>query len=169
MTPAPRRELAYVALGANIGDPVAQVEAALAAIAALPQTRLVARSSLYRTAPVGYRDQPDFINAVAGIETALGPRALLDALLAIERAAGRVREFPNAPRTIDLDVLIYGGRTIDEPGLAVPHPRLHERAFVLLPLAEIAGDLEIPGRGRVAELARAAGTAGVERLAAEVR
>jgi 2-amino-4-hydroxy-6-hydroxymethyldihydropteridine diphosphokinase len=161
-------ERAFVALGANLGDPVRQVEAATAAIAALPRTRLVRRSSLYRTAPVGYRDQPDFINAVVEIETALGPRALLDALLAIERAAGRVREFPNAPRTLDLDVLAYGGRTVHEPGLTIPHPRLHERAFVLLPLAEIAPELEIAGRGRSADLARSVGAAGVERLVAAV-
>ena len=111
----------------------------------LPDTRLARVSSLYRTAPVGYADQPEFVNAVARIETALEPRALLDALLKIERRHGRVREFPNAPRTLDLDIALYDDVTVDEAGLTIPHPRMHERAFVMVPLAEIAPDLEIGG------------------------
>jgi len=142
-----------VALGANIGEPLRQIEAGFAALAALPGTRLTARSSLYRSAPVGYADQPDFINAVAMIETALDPHALLDALLGVERAFGRVRDFPNAPRTLDLDIVLYGDLVLHEPGLTIPHARMLERAFVMLPLAEIAPDAEVPGRGRVRELA----------------
>ena len=156
---------AYIALGANLEDPAAQVRAGLAALAALPQTRLIARSSLYRSAPVGYADQPDFVNAVAAVQTALAPRALLDALLAIERAHGRVRSFANAPRQLDLDVLLYDDLQLHEPGLTVPHPRMHERAFVLLPLAEIAPRCVVPGRGAVADLLRAVDSAGVTRLA----
>jgi len=144
---------ACVALGANIGEPLRQIEAGFAALAALPGTRLTARSSLYRSAPVGYADQPDFINAVAMIETALDPHALLDALLDIERAFGRIRDFPNAPRTLDLDIVLYGDLVLHEPGLTIPHARMLERAFVMLPLAEIAPDAEVPGCGRVHELA----------------
>jgi 2-amino-4-hydroxy-6-hydroxymethyldihydropteridine diphosphokinase len=118
----------------------------------LPDTRLARVSSLYRSAPVGYLDQPDFTNAVAQIETALPPRALLDQLLAIERRHGRARNFTNAPRTLDLDIVLYGECIVQEPGLTIPHPRMHERAFVLVPLAEIAHDAVIPGRGRVSEL-----------------
>ena len=143
---------AFVGLGANLGEPEAQVRRALAALAELPRTRLLAASSLYRSAPVGVVAQPDFINAVAAVETALTARALLDALLAEEKRFGRTREFPNAPRTLDLDLLLYGDRVIDEPGLVVPHPRMHERAFVLAPLAEIAPDIAIPGKGRAAAL-----------------
>ena len=157
-------ETAYVALGANLEDPVSQVASGLAALAALPRTRLVAQSSLYRTAPVGYADQPDFINAVAAVETALSPRELLDALLAIEASHGRERRFPNAPRTLDLDVLLYGGLQVHEEGLTIPHPRLHERAFVLVPLAEIAPRCVVPGRGVVGELLRAVDAAGVTRV-----
>lgn len=151
---------AYIALGANIGEPVRQIEAAYAALAALPGTRLVARSSLYRSAPVGYADQPDFINAVAVIETVLTPHALLDALLAIERAHGRVREFPNAPRTLDLDIVLYGDVVLHDPGLTIPHARMLERAFVMLPLAEVAPDAVVPGHGPVRGLA-----AGLDRAA----
>ena len=143
---------AFVGLGANLGEPEAQVRRALAALAELPGTRLLAASSLYRSAPVGVVAQLDFINAVAAVETALTARALLDALLAEEKRFGRTREFPNAPRTLDLDLLLYGYRVIDEPGLVVPHPRMHERAFVLAPLAEIAPDIAIPGKGRAAAL-----------------
>ena len=152
---------AYIALGSNLADPVSQVTGAFAALAALPDSHLVKRSSLYRTAPVGYADQPDFINAVAAIETALAPRALLDALLALELARGRARHFVNAPRTLDLDVLLYGDQLIDLPGLSIPHPRMFERAFVLVPLAEIAPDCVVPGRGTVRELLRSVDQSGV--------
>lgn len=151
---------ACVALGSNLDDPRVQVEQGFAALAALPHTTLRARSRLYRTPPWGLVDQPDFINAAARLETALAPRELLDALLAIETRAGRVRGARNGPRTLDLDLLLYGDHAINEPGLVVPHPRLHERAFVLLPLADIAPDLEAPGQGRVAELLEHVDTAG---------
>jgi len=157
---------ASLALGANLGDARATVEAAIGALERLPSTRLIARSSLYRTTPVGYADQPDFINAVALVETLLAPRALLDALLDLEQAQGRTRTFANAPRTLDLDILLYDGQTIHEPGLTIPHPRMHDRAFVLVPLAEIMPDADIPGQGRVAELVQRLDTRGVARLAA---
>lgn len=150
MAAAPHQ--ACIALGANIGDPLRQVEAGFAALAALPATRLIARSSLYRSAPVGYADQPDFVNAVALIETALDPHALLAALLATERVHGRVREFANAPRTLDLDIVLYADRVVHEPGLTIPHARMLERAFVMVPLAEIAPAMVVPGHGRVREL-----------------
>jgi 2-amino-4-hydroxy-6-hydroxymethyldihydropteridine diphosphokinase len=143
---------AAVALGSNIEDPVGQVTRGFEELGALPQTRLVARSSLHRTAPVGYADQPDFVNACAVLETELAPRALLDALLALERRHGRVRSTPNGPRTLDLDIVLYGERVIDEPGLKVPHPRAHERAFVLAPLVEAWPEAVIPGRGRAVDL-----------------
>ena len=142
---------AYIGLGANLNDPAAQVEYALAELDHLPATALVARSSLYASEPVGYVDQPDFVNAVARIETALAPRALLAALLDIEHRHGRERSFRNAPRTLDLDLLLYGDAHFHEEGLTLPHPRMIERAFVLLPLTEIAPELDIPGRGRAAD------------------
>ena len=160
---------AYIGLGANLEDPVAQVAAGVAALAALPRTRLIAQSSLYRTAPVGYADQPDFINAVAAVATELSPRALLDAMLATEQRHGRVRTFPNAPRTLDLDVLLYGQMQMHEDGLTIPHPRMHERAFVLVPLAEIAPRCVIPGRGAVGELLRGIDAAGVARIESPVK
>jgi 2-amino-4-hydroxy-6-hydroxymethyldihydropteridine diphosphokinase len=143
---------AFVGLGANLGDPAGQLAAALAAIGRVPHTRIVRASSFYRTAPIGYEAQPDFVNAVAEVETALGPPDLLQALQAIESDAGRARSFGNAPRTLDLDLLLYEGSTIDAPALQVPHPRMHERAFVLAPLVEIAPDIEIPGRGAASAL-----------------
>lgn len=143
---------AYIALGSNLSEPQRQLRTAFDALARLPDTQLIARSSLYRSAPVGYADQPDFVNAVAAIRTALAPRALLGKLLELEREQGRVREFVNAPRTLDLDIVLYGEQMIHEPGLSVPHPRMHERAFVVVPLAEIAPDALVPGRGRVREL-----------------
>jgi 2-amino-4-hydroxy-6-hydroxymethyldihydropteridine diphosphokinase len=147
---------AFVGIGANLGDPVVQVREAIAALGGLPQTRLVVASSLYRTAPLGYTAQDDFVNAACLLETTLAPRALLDRLRAIEAAAGRERSFRNAPRTLDLDLLLYGSETIAEPGLAVPHPRLHERAFALAPVVELDPDCVIPGRGLAREwLARA--------------
>ena len=141
---------AYVGIGANLGDPAAQVRGAIAAIGALPRTALVAASGLYRTAPIGYADQPDFVNAVAAVDTSLSAHELMRELQGIERGAGRERSFRNAPRTLDLDLLLYGEAAIDEPALTVPHPRMHERAFVLAPLAEIAPDATIPGRGPAA-------------------
>jgi 2-amino-4-hydroxy-6-hydroxymethyldihydropteridine diphosphokinase len=156
---------AFVGIGANLGDPAAQVRAAIDALAALPETRLVAASSLYRTAPVGYTAQPDFVNAAVRLETGLGARALLGELQRIEAAAGRARQFRNAPRTLDLDLLVYGDETLAEPGLAVPHPRLHERAFALAPLVELDPDCVIPGRGPAREwLARVAPGQRTEKL-----
>ena len=145
---------AAVALGSNLEDPEAQVQRGFEEIAALPQTQLVKRSRLYRTAPVGYVDQPDFVNACALVETGLAPRALLDALLAVEKRHGRVREIANGPRTLDLDVVLYGDQVVDEPGLKIPHPRAHERMFVLAPLFDVWPDAVIPGRGPVRELVR---------------
>ncbi|MBL8541029.1 MAG: 2-amino-4-hydroxy-6-hydroxymethyldihydropteridine diphosphokinase [Betaproteobacteria bacterium] len=156
--------VAFLALGSNLDAPREQVVRGMAEIAALPATRLLKRSSLYRTAPVGFLDQPDFINAVMMVETALAPHALLDGLLDIERRHGRVRDFPNAPRTLDLDLLLYGDLVLHEPGLTLPHPRMHERAFVLQPLAEIAADTVIPGQGRVADLLRECPDQRLERL-----
>ena len=143
---------AFVALGANLDDPRSQVLQALEELDRLPGSRVVSRSSLYRTAPVGYLDQPDFINAVARLETALDARPLLDALLDLEFRHGRRRSLPNSPRTLDLDLLMYADRVMREDGLTLPHPRLHERAFVLAPLAEIAPDAIVPGQGRVGDL-----------------
>ena len=134
---------AYVALGANLGDPQQALRDAMERLAKLPGTAVTARSSLYRTAPVGTTG-PDFINAVVEVRTQLTAPALLDALLSIETEAGRERPWPNAPRTLDLDLLLYGGARIDSPRLTVPHPRMNERAFVLVPLAEIAPALVSP-------------------------
>lgn len=143
----------FVALGSNLDDPRTQVLRGLEALSRLPQTTVLARSRLYRSAPWGVIDQPGFVNAAAELETALAPRGLLDGLLDLERAAGRDRTGQRwGPRILDLDLLLYGNVELDEPGLRLPHPHLHERAFVLLPLADLAPDLEVPGRGRVREL-----------------
>jgi 2-amino-4-hydroxy-6-hydroxymethyldihydropteridine diphosphokinase len=131
------RVTAYIALGANLGDPFATVEQAFLDLGHLPQSTLVRRSSLYRTGPIE-SSGPDYINAVAEISTALSPHALLRALQALEQAAGRQRPYRNAPRTLDLDILLYGDEIVDSPDLVIPHPRMLERAFVLVPLAEIA-------------------------------
>lgn len=157
---------AFVGLGANLGEPETQVRRAVAALGDIPNTRLLAASSLYKSAPVGVGEQPDFVNAVASVETELGARALLDELLAIEARFGRQREFPGAPRTLDLDLLLFGDRIIAEPGLVVPHPRMHERAFVLAPLVEIAPDAVVPGRGRAAQLLAACKDQRIERKGA---
>lgn len=140
---------AFIGLGANLDDPVTQINLAMGELAKLPECRLTARSSLYVSAPVGYTDQPDFINAAAAMETHLSPRSLLSALLDIEHHHGRNRSFRNAPRTLDLDLLLYGNAHFHEEGLTLPHPRMHERAFVLMPLLEIAPGLIIPGCGRI--------------------
>jgi 2-amino-4-hydroxy-6-hydroxymethyldihydropteridine diphosphokinase len=155
---------AYVALGANLGNPTAAVLAAFAALANLPESRVARCSSLYRTAPVGILSQPDFVNAVALLETTLPPEALLDALLDIEARFGRVRRERNGPRTLDLDLLLYDDIELDLPRLTLPHPRLHLRAFVLLPLAEIAPDLAIPRRGSLAAWLPAVANQGIVRL-----
>ena len=152
MTTAPVR--AYIALGGNLGEVAATFAAALAAIDALPGTRVIARSSLYRNPPLGDAAQPDYLNAVAAVDTQLSPLDLLAALLAIERGLGRTRD-PDSrwtPRTLDLDLALYGDQVVAAPGLHVPHPGLHERAFVLVPLAELAPDAVVPGRGPVRAL-----------------
>ncbi len=156
--------IATLGLGANLDDPAAQVNAAIAELDRLPGTRLVARSSLVASSPVGYVDQPDFINAVAQVETALAPRALLNALLELEQRHGRVRSFHNAPRTLDLDLLLYGDARFHEDGLTLPHPRMTERAFVLLPLLEIAPHIVIPGLGRAADYLAACSSQRVQPL-----
>lgn len=143
---------AYIGLGSNLEESVAHVQKALEELGELPFIRLLAHSSLYRSAPVGGLDQPDFINAVAYIETTLAPQDLLRALLGIEQKHGRVREYLNAPRTLDLDLLLYDDLQLDEEGLTLPHPRMHERAFVLQPLLEIASISSIPGRGNIRKL-----------------
>jgi 2-amino-4-hydroxy-6-hydroxymethyldihydropteridine diphosphokinase len=143
--------LAYIGIGSNLDEPRSQVERAFDELARLPRTRLLARSSLYRSAPLGYAAQPQFVNALAALDTALPARELLRELQALERQHARERSFPNAPRTLDLDLLLFGEARIDEPGLQVPHPRMHERAFVLAPLVEIAPQALIPGRGSAAE------------------
>jgi 2-amino-4-hydroxy-6-hydroxymethyldihydropteridine diphosphokinase len=144
-------ETAFVGLGANLGDARAALDAAFVALATLPGTRLHAASSIYRTAPID-SSGPDYLNAVVRLDTQIAPRALLAALHRIERMHGRQRPYRNAPRTLDLDLLLYGDRCIATTLLTVPHPRLHERAFALHPLAEIAPHTLVPGLGPVAGL-----------------
>ena len=143
---------AYVGLGANLGDRAATLRRAIELLAAHPRVEQVSVSELRETEPVGVVGQPRFLNGVAAVETTLSPRELLDLLLGVERALGRVRGERWGPRTVDLDLLLYGDEDVSEPGLRIPHPRLHERRFVLEPLAELAPDLAIPGRGRLSEL-----------------
>jgi 2-amino-4-hydroxy-6-hydroxymethyldihydropteridine diphosphokinase len=153
-----------VALGSNLDNPVEQIRSALRELGRLPGTRLPRASSLYRNPPAGGLDQPEYVNAIAQVETRLGPRELLDRLLEIERAHGRVRDYPNASRTLDLDVVLYGDRVVSEPGLVIPHPRMLERAFVLVPLAEIAPEAQVPGHGRAADLAGKLDASGLVKL-----
>jgi len=135
--------IAYVGIGSNLDEPRRQVLEALTELDRLPHTRVVKKSSLYRSAPMGHTDQPDFINAVARLETGLPAERLLAELQELEARHGRKRSFPNAPRTLDLDVLLFGDLTLDSPTLKIPHPRMHERAFVLKPLLEIAPELAL--------------------------
>lgn len=160
--------LAYVGIGSNLANPEDQVRRALAELAALPQTELQACSRLYRTAPVGPQDQPDYVNAAVCLRTHLTAQRLLAALQGVERVHGRVRDGRRwGPRTLDLDILLYGESCIDQPGLRVPHPELANRAFVLVPLADIApAALVIPGRGRLGELLARCPSAGVAPLPA---
>lgn len=157
---------AWIGVGANLGEAAATVRAAITALGEVGGVRLLQSSSLYRSTPMGpgVEGQPDYINAVVGVQTALAPAALLDVLFAVELHFGRQRSVRNAARTLDLDLLLYGEEIIDQPALQVPHPRMHERAFVLLPLAEVAPDTLIPGRGRVDVLAQALPDQGVTRL-----
>lgn len=157
-------ERAYIGLGGNVGEPARAMAAALAALRRHPGMELVAVSSLYRTPPWGKLDQPDFLNAAAGLATTLEPRALLQACLDIERGLKRERTERWGPRTIDIDVIAFGNRVIREEGLEIPHPRFASRAFVLVPLAEIAGDFTIGGE-TVAALAARLDTSGIERVA----
>ena len=155
---------AFIALGSNLEDPQAQIERALETIANSTNIKLIKASSLYRTVPVGYDNQPDFINAVAEIETDLNPLALLHTLLEIEAQHGRERPFPNAPRVLDLDVLLYEGFATSSPALTLPHPRMHTRGFVMLPLAEIAPKISIGNHGYADDLAAKCDNQGVSKL-----
>ncbi len=161
--------IAYVGLGANRGEMRLNLPQAAQRLATLPETRLLACSRLYRTPAWGVEDQDDFLNAVAAVETGLSPRALLDGLLAIEREFGRDREREQrwGPRTMDLDLLLYGREQVDEPGLRVPHPHLHERAFALLPLLEIAPEIEIPGQGAARDAVSALDLSNIQPLSGD--
>lgn len=156
---------AYVGLGSNLAHPVQQVQQALRALGQLREARLLAYSRLYRSRPMGPQAQPDYINAVAALETQLSARALLFLLQGIEQAQGRVRDGSRwGPRTLDLDILLFGDECINQAELSVPHPGLHERNFVLYPLQEIAADLVIPGRGSLTELLAICPPTGLEPL-----
>jgi 2-amino-4-hydroxy-6-hydroxymethyldihydropteridine diphosphokinase len=155
---------AFIAIGSNLQDPVRQVNLAFELLANLPDTRISKHSSLYRSAPVGYDNQPDFINAVAEVNTTLTPQQLLQALLATEALQGRERPFPNAPRVLDLDLLLYDDRVMNTTELTLPHPRMHERGFVLYPLAEIAPDLQVPTKGNVRDLLAACADKNIEKI-----
>ena len=155
---------AFIALGSNLQDPQVQVERALQTIATTAKIKLIKASSLYKTAPVGYDNQPDFINAVAEIETDLSPLELLHKLLEIENQHGRERPFPNAPRVLDLDILLYENIEINTSELTLPHPRMHNRGFVMLPLAEIAPKINIGNHGYADDLAAKCDNQGVSKL-----
>jgi len=172
VTPTERAS-AYIGLGSNLHDPAIQVRAGIALLDELPGTRVERCSALYRSAPVGLAEQPDFVNAACCLSTVLVPSALMRYLLAIEARRGRVRSIPGGPRVLDLDLLLYlrtdGAQVAcDDPELVLPHPRLHERAFVLYPLYEIAPDLDIAGRGRVADLMAGCAGQAIEKLAIAV-
>jgi 2-amino-4-hydroxy-6-hydroxymethyldihydropteridine diphosphokinase len=154
----------YIGLGGNLGDPVATLREALARIARVPGVELDAVSSAYESAPVGLEDQPAFVNAAARVLTAIPLRELLDGLLAVERQLGRVRTVRYGPRTCDLDILLAGGEVVDEPGLAVPHPRLAERRFALEPLLELDPGLRLPDDTPLSVLLEGVGDQAVQRL-----
>ena len=156
------RVTAYVGLGSNLEHPREQILAALDELERLPHTHVVGRSRLYRSAPLGHEPQPDFVNAVARIDTGLEAPRLLTELQAIEKRHGRERPYPDAPRTLDLDLLLYGETVIASASLTVPHPRMHQRAFVLRPLAEICPAAIVPGHGLAAQLLRACPAQDVE-------
>jgi 2-amino-4-hydroxy-6-hydroxymethyldihydropteridine diphosphokinase len=160
---------AFVGLGANLAEPATQVQRAFGELSALPETALVRRSSLYLSQAVGGPAQPDFVNAVAWLRTGLSARELLDACLEIERRHGRRRDYKNAPRTLDLDLLLYDELCVHEAGLTLPHPRMHERAFVLVPLTEIAPDCAVTGHGPAGALLAGLECVAVTRLVAVPR
>jgi 2-amino-4-hydroxy-6-hydroxymethyldihydropteridine diphosphokinase len=156
---------AFVALGSNLENPKEQVQKAFIALSHLPGTRLVKKSSLYQTAPLDCIDTaPDFINAVAELETGLPPETLLDAILEIENSAGRERPYINAPRVLDCDLLLYGNMVLNTRKLTLPHPRMHTRGFVLLPLFEIAPHLILPNHGKIAQLITPDLSLGIKKL-----
>jgi 2-amino-4-hydroxy-6-hydroxymethyldihydropteridine diphosphokinase len=156
---------AYIGLGSNLATPLLQLRSALNALSALPQSSVVAHSSFYISDPLGPADQPRYVNAVAALDTGLSPLALLDALQTIELEQGRTRKAERwGPRTLDLDILLFGNRQIDEPRLTVPHYHMHARAFVLYPLAEIAPELHLPDGRPISELLEACPYVGLERL-----
>jgi 2-amino-4-hydroxy-6-hydroxymethyldihydropteridine diphosphokinase len=159
----PKKERAYLGLGGNLGDPTQSMAAALRMLDADPLTRVLQVSSLYRTPPWGKTDQPDFLNATAEVLTGHSPRELLDLCLEAERRLKRVRQERWGPRLIDIDILVFGDRTVDEDGLEIPHPRMLERAFVLAPLAEIAPEFVMKGK-KLGDWLTEADTAGIERL-----
>ncbi len=160
-------ERVYIGLGSNLAAPLEQLRGALTALAALPQTRLLARSSFYASDPLGPADQPRYVNAVAALDSALEPLALLDALQAIELSQGRERKAERwGPRTLDLDILLFGERLLHEARLTVPHYHMHARPFVLYPLAELAPELYLPDGRALSELLAACPFAGLERLPA---
>lgn len=146
--------LAYIAVGSNLANPLNQVTTAFNEIGSLPKSKLIKKSSCYSSSPLGYKDQPDFVNAVVSIETELSPHELLLELQMIESSHKRERSFPNAPRTLDLDILLYGDFRIDEPKLTIPHPRMHERTFVIFPLQEINENISVPPFGDIAKIAK---------------
>lgn len=160
----PSPHFAVIALGSNLAEPARQVRAALSALEAHPQIQIEKTSSLYVTVPVGYNDQPDFVNAVCSVRTSLDGVSLLAVLNRIEADFGRERTFRNAPRTLDLDIIDFDGISSDDPHLTLPHPRAHERSFVMKPLAEILPDFVLGGRGRAADLAAALGEEGIRLL-----
>ena len=162
----PPTHFAVIALGSNLAEPVRQVRAALSALEAHSQIQIEKTSSLYLTAPVGYDDQPDFVNAVCSVRTSLDGVSLLAVLNRIEADFGRERTFRNAPRTLDLDIIDFDGISSNDPHLTLPHPRAHERSFVMKPLAEILPDFVLGGHGRAADLAAALGEEGIRLLEA---
>lgn len=160
---------AFIALGSNLADPMKQIQTAFVALAHMPKTQLIKQSSLYKTAPIGYeadqlRQVPDFINAVAELQTELKPLALLAALFDIENQAGRKRPYPNAPRVLDCDLLLYDNLVLNIEQLTLPHPRMHTRGFVLLPLFEIAPHLSLPNHGKISLLINSSQFTGVQKL-----
>lgn len=160
----PPTHFAVIALGSNLAEPARQVRAALSALEAHPQIQIEKTSSLYVTAPVGYDNQPDFVNAVCSVRTSLDGVSLLAVLNRIEADFGRERTFRNAPRTLDLDIIDFDGISSNDPHLTLPHPRAHERSFVMKPLAEILPDFVLGGHERAADLAAALGEEGIRLL-----